>query len=147
MEGVGVSFLFESNDALVQLLNFFLLAEQLILFFLDLLLFVQDLLEDLLVAELSPLHFFLVHIPLSLQLLDEGAVLSLAFFLLVQLVLELSQAFTYPFTEVFELLAGGVQFVDLITHLLDACIERVVFGTLAGKQISCCREFLFFKPH
>jgi hypothetical protein len=147
LEGVGVALLLQSDDALVQFLNFLLLAEQLVLLLLQLLLPVQDLLQQLLVAEVGALHLLLVHVALALQLLDEGAVASLALLLLVQLVLQLRQSLRHAFPQLLQLVPAAGQLGDLVPHLLDACRQRLVLAALLGQAFSGAGELLLLETH
>jgi hypothetical protein len=92
LEGVSVPLFFEGDNFPVELLYFLFLPKQFILFLLQKLLSVGDLFVDLAVAGFRPLQLLLVHIAVSLQLVNERLVPPLTLLLFVQLVLQLGQS-------------------------------------------------------
>jgi hypothetical protein len=123
------------------------LAEELVFFLLHLLLLVEDLLEDLLVAQLSPLHLLLVHVPLPLQLLDKRPVLPFALLLFVQLVLQLLQTLPDSLPQLLQLGTGRVQISDFVFDLVDVGKQGIVLCLFLGELCLGLVEFSFLETH
>lgn len=127
LERVCIPFFFERSDLLVEFLDFFLLTEKFILFFLEDFFLVDNLFIDFFVVSLWPLKFLFVHISISFKFFNKTFVFGWIFLLFVDFSLELHQTHVNWLLEFLYLLLFIFEGHDFLLNGWESFPQRLLF--------------------
>ena len=147
LERIGIPLLFKDDDLLVEFLNLFFLAKELVLLLFDEFLLPKNLLNNLLVVGIRSLQLFFVHVPVPLQLFNKTLVLPLTFLLIIDLALKLSQGLIDSISQLLLDLSLVLKFRFFVLQVLYLPDLVFVLVTLSFQLVSESVQILFLDLH
>lgn len=147
LERVSIPLFFKDYDLLVEFLNLLFLAKEFVLLFFDEFLLAKNLLNDLFVVGIRSLQLLFVHISVPLQLLNKTFVLSLAFLLVIDLALKLSQGLIDSISQFLLDLSLVLEFRFFVLQVLYLPDLVLMLMTLSFQLISQRVQILLLNLH